>query len=56
MTVFSTVLSNLASNVSAVMLFLKFIPGLDNPKLYWLCLAMPSTLALGIGMLMLTVR
>lgn len=42
---FSTVLSNLASNVPAVMLFLKAIPGLDDPNLYWLALAMSSTLA-----------
>jgi Na+/H+ antiporter NhaD/arsenite permease-like protein len=45
LTGFSTVLSNLASNVPAVMLFLKFIPGLDNPRLYWLALAVSSTLA-----------
>lgn len=45
LTAFSTALSNLASNVPAVMLFLKFIPGLDDPRLYWLALAMSSTLA-----------
>jgi Na+/H+ antiporter NhaD/arsenite permease-like protein len=45
LTAFSTALSNLASNVPAVMLFLKFIPGLENPKLFWLALAMSSTLA-----------
>lgn len=45
LTAFSTALSNLASNVPAVMLFLKFIPGLDDPKFYWLALAMSSTLA-----------
>ncbi len=42
---FSTLISNLASNVPAVMLFLKFIPTLENPKSYWLALAMSSTLA-----------
>lgn len=45
LTAFSAALSNLASNVPAVMLFLKFIPTLDDPKLYWLALAMSSTLA-----------
>lgn len=45
LTAFSTALSNLVSNVPAVMLFLKLIPGLDDPKLYWLALAMSSTLA-----------
>jgi Na+/H+ antiporter NhaD/arsenite permease-like protein len=45
LTAFSAALSNLASNVPAVMLFLKFITGLDDPKLYWLALAMSSTLA-----------
>lgn len=42
---FSTLLSNLASNVPAVMLFTKFIPGLEEPRLYWLALAMSATLA-----------
>jgi Na+/H+ antiporter NhaD/arsenite permease-like protein len=42
---FATLLSNLASNVPAVMLFTKFIPSLEEPRLYWLALAMSSTLA-----------
>lgn len=39
------VLSNLVSNVPAVMLFRPFIPGFANPQLAWLTLAMATTLA-----------
>jgi Na+/H+ antiporter NhaD/arsenite permease-like protein len=39
------VLSNLVSNVPAVMLFKSLIPQLPNPKTGWLVLALASTLA-----------
>lgn len=38
-------LSNLVSNVPAVMLFRPFVPGFENPQLAWLTLAMATTLA-----------
>ena len=41
----STVLSNLISNVPAVMLFAPIVPSLPHPELAWLTLAMSSTLA-----------
>jgi Na+/H+ antiporter NhaD/arsenite permease-like protein len=42
---FAAVLSNLVSNVPAVLVFKPFIPHLANPKHAWLVLAMASTLA-----------
>ncbi len=41
----TVVLSNLISNVPAVMLFRSLIPGLADPHRMWLALAMSSTLA-----------
>jgi Na+/H+ antiporter NhaD/arsenite permease-like protein len=41
----STVLSNLVSNVPAVMLFTPLVPHLPDPHRAWLLLAMSSTLA-----------
>lgn len=41
----SALLSNLISNVPAVMLFAKTVPHLSDPKTGWLTLAMSSTLA-----------
>ncbi|MDD3178914.1 MAG: anion transporter [Opitutaceae bacterium] len=41
----SVVLSNLVSNVPAVMLFRPVVPMLDNPESAWLTLAMTTTLA-----------
>jgi Na+/H+ antiporter NhaD/arsenite permease-like protein len=41
----ATVLSNLASNVPAVLLFKPIVPHLANPNRAWLILAMASTLA-----------
>jgi Na+/H+ antiporter NhaD/arsenite permease-like protein len=41
----STVLSNLVSNVPAVMLFTPLVPDLPDPRRAWLVLAMSSTLA-----------
>jgi Na+/H+ antiporter NhaD/arsenite permease-like protein len=41
----SAVLSNLVSNVPAVLLFRSFIPQLSDPHTSWLVLAMASTLA-----------
>lgn len=45
MTVFAAVLSNLVSNVPAVLVFKGFVPHLPNPRQSWLTLAMASTLA-----------
>jgi Na+/H+ antiporter NhaD/arsenite permease-like protein len=45
LTLASVVLSNLVSNVPAVMLFRPVVPGLDNPHQAWLTLAMATTLA-----------
>ena len=42
---FTAVLSNLVSNVPAVLVFKPFIPHLANPNQAWLVLAMASTLA-----------
>jgi len=41
----AVVLSNLISNVPAVMLFRPLIPGFPNPQMAWLTLAMATTLA-----------
>jgi Na+/H+ antiporter NhaD/arsenite permease-like protein len=41
----SAVLSNLVSNVPAVMLFTPLVPSLPDPERAWLTLAMSSTLA-----------
>jgi Na+/H+ antiporter NhaD/arsenite permease-like protein len=41
----ATVLSNLVSNVPAVMLFTPLVPDLPDPQQAWLVLAMASTLA-----------
>jgi len=41
----STVLSNVVSNVPAVMLFTPLVPSLPDPTRAWLALAMSSTLA-----------
>jgi Na+/H+ antiporter NhaD/arsenite permease-like protein len=43
--VVSTVLTNLISNVPAVMLFTKLVPQLADPQTAWLALAMSSALA-----------
>jgi Na+/H+ antiporter NhaD/arsenite permease-like protein len=43
--VITAVFSNIVSNVPAVMLMKSLIPGLQNPHLGWLLLAMASTLA-----------
>jgi len=40
-----TVLSNVVSNVPAVMLLKSFVPSFPNPHTAWLLLAMSSTLA-----------
>jgi len=45
LTVVSVVLSNLVSNVPAVMLFRPVVPTLDHPHTAWLTLAMATTLA-----------
>ena len=45
MSVVSAVLSNLVSNVPAVMLFMPLVPTLPDPTRAWLALAMSSTLA-----------
>ncbi len=45
MTVFAAVLSNLVSNVPAVLVFKGFVPHLANARHAWLTLAMASTLA-----------
>ncbi|MEO0122977.1 MAG: anion transporter [candidate division WOR-3 bacterium] len=45
LTVGSTILSNIISNVPAVILFSHFFAGLANSKVAWLTLAMSSTLA-----------
>jgi len=44
-TVAVSVLSNIVSNVPAVMLLKSLIPGFANPRTAWLLLAMASTLA-----------
>lgn len=44
-TVVAAVLSNLVSNVPAVMLMKSLVPGFSNPHTGWLVLAMASTLA-----------
>lgn len=41
----SAILSNLVSNVPAVMLMKPFIPALENPNIGWLTLAMATTFA-----------
>ena len=45
MSAFAAVLSNVVSNVPAVLVFRPFIPHLPNPQDAWLTLAMSSTLA-----------
>jgi Na+/H+ antiporter NhaD/arsenite permease-like protein len=45
LTVVSVVLSNIVSNVPAVMLFRPIVPGLTEPQTAWLTLAMATTLA-----------
>ncbi|MBZ5595955.1 MAG: anion transporter [Acidobacteriia bacterium] len=45
MSAFAAVLSNLVSNVPAVLVFRPFIPHLPNPQHAWLTLAMSSTFA-----------
>ena len=45
LSVVSAILSNVVSNVPAVMLFLPLIPSLPDPTRAWLTLAMSSTLA-----------
>jgi Na+/H+ antiporter NhaD/arsenite permease-like protein len=45
MSVVSALISNLISNVPAVMLFTKLVPHLPDPTTSWLALAMSSTLA-----------
>ncbi|TAM80859.1 MAG: hypothetical protein EPN47_13310 [Acidobacteria bacterium] len=45
LTVVVVVLSNLVSNVPAVMLLKSAIPGFTNPHMGWMVLAMASTLA-----------
>ncbi|TGV73054.1 anion transporter, partial [Mesorhizobium sp. M00.F.Ca.ET.158.01.1.1] len=42
---FTAVLSNIMSNVPAVLALRPFIPGLENPERAWLVVAMSSTLA-----------
>jgi Na+/H+ antiporter NhaD/arsenite permease-like protein len=44
-TVTVAVLSNVVSNVPAVMLLKSLVPGFTNPRTAWLVLAMASTLA-----------
>jgi len=45
LTITAAVLSNLISNVPAVMLFTRVVPHLPSPGTAWLVLAMASTLA-----------
>jgi Na+/H+ antiporter NhaD/arsenite permease-like protein len=45
MSIFAALLSNLVSNVPAVMVFKSFVPQLPDPTRAWLTLAMASTLA-----------
>jgi Na+/H+ antiporter NhaD/arsenite permease-like protein len=45
MSIFAAVLSNLVSNVPAVLVFKSFVPHLPDPTRAWLTLAMSSTLA-----------
>ena len=45
LTAIATLLSNVISNVPAVMLLSRFVPGLPEPETAWLTLAMSSTLA-----------
>ncbi len=45
MTVFSALLSNVVSNVPAVLVFQSMVPRLPDPRHAWLTLAMSSTLA-----------
>jgi Na+/H+ antiporter NhaD/arsenite permease-like protein len=45
LSVVSAILSNLTSNVPAVMLFTRLVPQLPDPTTSWLALAMSSTLA-----------
>jgi Na+/H+ antiporter NhaD/arsenite permease-like protein len=45
MSAFAAILSNVVSNVPAVLVFRPFIPHLPNPQHAWLTLAMSSTLA-----------
>jgi Na+/H+ antiporter NhaD/arsenite permease-like protein len=45
LTVVSVILSNLVSNVPAVLLFRPFVPGFPDPQRAWLTLAMATTLA-----------
>jgi Na+/H+ antiporter NhaD/arsenite permease-like protein len=45
LSVFAALLSNLVSNVPAVLVFKTFIPHLEHPARAWIALAMSSTLA-----------
>jgi len=45
MSIFTALLSNLFSNVPAVLIFKTFVPHLADPVRAWLTLAMSSTLA-----------
>jgi len=45
MSLVATILSNVISNVPAVMLFTRIVPQLPDPRASWLALAMSSTLA-----------
>ena len=45
MTIFTAALSNLVSNVPAVLVFKSLVPRLPDPSRAWLTLAMASTLA-----------
>ena len=45
MSLFAALLSNLVSNVPAVLVFKGFVPHLPDPPRAWLTLAMASTLA-----------
>ncbi|MCU0645491.1 MAG: anion transporter [bacterium] len=45
LTIVSALLSNLISNVPAVLLFRPMIPMMENPRIAWLVLAMATTLA-----------
>ena len=45
LSLFTTVLSNLVSNVPAVLILRPFIPALADPQRAWLVVAMASTLA-----------
>ena len=45
LTIVTAVLSNLVSNVPAVLLFKTIVPGFGEPTRAWLILAMASTLA-----------